>query len=241
MLADEIGHGRLDAAETEIHRILFQKSLGEMERLSIPLPGQPIDHDPAGVPQTQELGHLVESFTGGVIPCTTEQVPPSVRIDDVKRRMTSGNDETHKSTAQGLCSHERRLHVPFEVIHGDQGDLQCIRHGLGRTEPHQQRPHQARTSGHRNGVQLVPLEPGSLQSLLHHDEDGLYVLARCQLRNHSAVRAVDGDLAGHHVGQDGPAVFNDCSGCFVAGRFDSQYQHEGSLAGMKDSPELMAP
>ncbi len=77
----------LEAAEAKVEGVRFEQGAGEKYRLSIALLSEPIDDFPAGVAQSHEFGHLVESLSRGIIPCPAEQGHPGGALDREKAGM----------------------------------------------------------------------------------------------------------------------------------------------------------
>ncbi len=125
--------------------------------------------------------------------------------------------------------------VPLQVVDGDQ--RQPLRKGqrLGVGDAHQQRSGQPRPAGHGDGVQVGEGDAGLRQRRADHGNDGAQMLAAGQLRNHSAVAGVGGDLRGDHRGKRTRAALDNRGGGLVARGFNPEDQaalvHTYSLAG----------
>ncbi len=94
------------------------------------------------------------------------------------------------------------IEVPFQVIDGDQGDVQGKRQRLRGREAHDQSSYQARPCGHRDGAQVVQADPGLLQGLVDHGQELAKVRPCGDLRNHAAESLVQVDLRGDHARHD---------------------------------------
>ena len=108
------------------------------------------------------------------------------------------------------------MHVAFQVTDSNQGLVQGIGNGLGGCHAHQQGANQTRPLGHGNGVDFLPGHARFLQGLGNHRQNGLHMATRGQFRHHSAVRAVNRDLAGNHIGKDDPAIPDYGGSRFIA-------------------------
>src|ERR1051326_9179712 len=66
-------HGRLEAAEAEVERIALHLREGKPHCLKMTKRSQLIDDRTARIPETEELGDLVEGFAGSVVARFSEQ------------------------------------------------------------------------------------------------------------------------------------------------------------------------
>jgi hypothetical protein len=88
-----------------------------------------------------------------------------------------------------------------------------------------QRPHQPRPLRDGDGVHVREPHPGAGQRLLDHRQNALHVLSRRQLGHNTPVRAVNRDLARHHVRKDPGPADHHRGRRFVTGTLDPQDQH----------------
>ncbi len=90
-------------------------------------------------------------------------------------------------------------------------------HRLGGGEPDQQRADQTRAAGNRHPLDGSRGGRRLFQGLVDHRRNRLQMLARGNLRHHTAVTGMDIDLGGDDIGQDLAAVADDGGGSFVTG------------------------
>ena len=88
------------------------------------------------------------------------------------------------------------------MIYGDQGQLGCGCHALGRINAHQQRSRQPRPMRDCDGAQVSPHRTRFAHRLVHHRHDGQYVLPRGHLGEDASVGAMYVDLAGRDQRMD---------------------------------------
>src|ERR1019366_2595870 len=124
----------------------------------------------------------------------------------------------------------------LNVVDPDEGHTGGEAQAFGVGEPDQQRPDQPGSHGDGDGRKVLQAGGGAKQGFANHRHDGAQVLARGQLRDHSAVLAVHRDLRGHHAREHGVAAPHHGGGGFIAGGFDAENTHYSYLsAGSVDS------
>ncbi len=120
--------------------------------------------------------------------------------------MAAGDHQTYKRFVDRFAPEKSCMHVPFQVIHRDQGAIQSIGQGLSGADPHQQGADQPGTLGHGNSIESAEGYSGFIEGLGNDRQDCLHVFSGSKLRHHSTVRAVQGDLTRNDIGADaGPS------------------------------------
>src|SRR5450759_2089387 len=196
--AHGVEHGGLEAAEREgvIIVVLWQRVLShhrarEMEALWISLARKLLYIAPAGVGKAEKLGDLVERFAGCVVPGRSQQAvfPPGL---DVQEQRVTARDQQRCERRNGIAVLERRRkEVSFHVMNSEQRNSarECeLRAG---TDSDQQRPHESRSVGDGDRVEIIELRPRFRECALDHRHDAGEMRARCDFRNYSAEHAVD--------------------------------------------------
>ncbi len=79
------------------------------------------------------------------------------------------------------------VEVPFQVIDGDQWDLQSKGQRLGGRQADDQGPHQTGSRGDRNGTQVAERDARSTQGFVDHGQDLADLGPGCDLGHDSAV------------------------------------------------------
>ena len=125
--------------------------------------------------------------------------------------------------------------MSFQMIHRHQRLPQRLRQRFTIRNSNQQRAHQPRPLRHANRIHVRKLYSRLRYGLAHHRHDLPQMLARCQLRHHTAVFPVYINLRRHHAGQNFPSVGDHRRRRLVARRFNPQYSQAHALL-----PELPA-
>ena len=121
----------------------------------------------------------------------------------------------------------RRDEVGLDVVHPDPWDPARQREPLCELDPDEERSHEPRSQGDRDRVDLVDVQPCGVERLLHHAWKERDVCPRRQLGHHAAV--LDMDILRRHDVREDPPVFHDRGASVIAGSFDSEDSHGGSL------------
>ena len=124
--------------------------------------------------------------------------------------------------AFALLLQKHSVDVSLEMIHGDQRFFQGESQRLGEADAHQQRAYQPRPLRDRDRVHRLVLHPRFRESLAHNWENCPQVLAGRQLRNHSSIRLMSGDLRGNYIRQDLPPRTHNRRTCFITGCFNTE-------------------
>ena len=147
-----------------------------------------------------------------------------------QERVAAGDDQGHQRKLRlGTLAFARieqpgGLDVAVEVVHPDQRLALDIGQRLGEVHPDEQRAGQARSVGHRDGIDVGPGQPGILPGGVQDGHDPAQVGPGGNLGHDPAGRGMEGHLAGDDVGQDAPAILDECDARLVAARFDRQDQ-----------------
>ncbi len=215
-----IEDGGLDAAETEIEVRLAQQGTGKIDGRRIPLGRQAVDQHAARIGEPEQLGHLVEGLTGGVVQGPAQGPIAADAVDPVEVGVPSGDGQGQKGKGN-LLFQMGRQDVPFHVMHADQGNPPGKGYRLGRRQPDQKRPDQPRTAGDGDPLDRRRATPPCSRASSTTTE-WPQVLARGQFRDHPAVAGMDIHLGGDDIGQDLTAVAHNGRGGFVTGCFEAE-------------------
>src|SRR5215469_5416485 len=114
------------------------------------------------------------------------------------------------------------MNVALQMIHRQQGLSECFgeRFAIGNAD--EQRTHKPGSLGYADGVHFVEAQHGFGQSPTHHRNDLTKMFARGQLRDHTAVLAVNIDLRSYHTGEDPVAIDDDRSSGLVTRRLNPE-------------------
>jgi hypothetical protein len=95
----------------------------------------------------------------------------------------------------------------------------------GERDPHEERADQAGSRGDGDSVDLLERRSRIVERRLQDRLDVLQMVARRELGNDAAVRAVERDLGGDDVREDARSVLHDSDGRVVAGCLDAEDLH----------------
>ena len=109
----------------------------------------------AGIGEPEELGGLVKSFPGRIIPGLAEQTVAPDLADLDEHRVAAGDEERHVGKRRRLRLEQRREQVTFEVMNPERGHLPRIGETAGQGGPRQKGADQARTGGISDPVQVL--------------------------------------------------------------------------------------
>jgi len=183
--------------------------LGERElyRLRIAMLCEEIDGRPSWISEFEQLGNLVESFTGGVIAGVSHiVVPPCARFsfDQKKMGVTSADHQSEHRKFQFAIAflalfQQDGVDVSLEMIDSDERFLDRVGERLGVTQTNQQRSGEPRTLGDRDGIDGLVRPACIVERFADDGNDGTQMLARSQFGYHSAVGLVSGELRIHDI------------------------------------------
>jgi hypothetical protein len=106
------------------------------------------------------------------------------------------------------------------MIHAHPRYFENVSDRFGNSDSNQERTHQARPLGDRDGVDTLEGFSGTTQAFFDNREDGLDVPSGSKLRDNSAIFFVQSDLRCHDAGKDDLPIHHYGGGRFIAGRFD---------------------
>ncbi len=228
---DDPSGGGLEPAEAEVVR-LAQPGAREDHVAGDGGLRRTLDGGTARIPETEQPADLVERLAGRIVDGLAEQPEVAVVAHLDEERVPAGHDQG--DDREGRLGSRRRilarieqpagLDVTLEVIDPDQGRGVDVGQRLGEVDPHQERAGQARTVGHRDGVDVAPVRPGVVEGGVEDGHDPAQVSPRGHLGHDPAGRGVEGDLAGDDVGVDPAAALDQRDAGLVAARFDRQQQ-----------------
>ena len=192
--------------------------------------GQRVEERPAGKRQADPLADLVEHLAHGVVAGLGHGVQaPAAFLRFDQQRVATRHHQPHEPIRRrrrllATLFQPGRVEVRLEVVHPVEGNAARPGDGTPDREPDQQRSDQARTSGRRHHVDVVEHDAGALERLVTHRRPVAQVLARCDLRHHSAPLAMRFELARHHRGEHAGAAVEDGARGVVARGLDAQHQ-----------------
>ena len=123
-----------------------------------------------------------------------------------------------------LQAEKRREEMRFEVMDGMERAAQGPGCRLTERETDEQRTDEARTAGGGDEVDIGERHAGAGEGFAPHRRPVVQVLARGDLGNDTAVRAVRCKLARHHRGEHAPVGIDERAGGVVTGGFDAERQ-----------------
>ncbi len=143
--------------------------------------------------------------------------------------MAAGDEQDDIGKGLRVC-HARGERMSFQMVDADEGFVRRPGERLSGGEADQQAADQAGAGGGGDGVDLVERHVGALERAADEMVEIIDMGARRDLRDDAAVGGMFGDLAHHLVGEDFArsvhALADQSGGRFVAGRLDTQNQHE---------------
>jgi hypothetical protein len=151
-----------------------------------------------------------------------------VVADARQQRVAATGDQAEEGRLERVGLEEVGGDVTLQMVDRDQRQATGSGNCLGRADPDQERPDQARPGGGGNGVDLVQRHPRLPQRRLDHRRGQLQVVTRRHLRHHSPEPLVGGGLGGDQVAED-PRAVEDGGAGVVATRLYRQ-QQDGYLS-----------
>ena len=147
---------------------------GERHGLRVAVLREPIDRGPAGIPEAEHLGDLVERFAGRVIACPAELADARRRrpVDPVNRRVTARREERYErefGTDLGVARapQEDREEMTHEVIDPHERKSTRPRKALCHLHADEQRADEAGSVGDGDAVDPVPRDVRLRERLAH--------------------------------------------------------------------------
>ena len=181
--------------------------------------GQFGDFRPARVIQAHHLRGFVESFAGRIVERLAEQAVLANAIDLNQLRMPTGDQQSDERKFRRFRLQHRCQQVAFHVVHTKRRYAPGKRQRLCAGSTDQQRADQARTRSVGDCIDLGRHAVGLGQHLTDQGQHALDVVTRGQLRDHTAIDAVQVDLTEQCVRQQTTLTVIQCDAGFVAGGF----------------------
>src|SRR3989441_131808 len=122
--------GRLETAEREVRGAVGHLRQRERDRLRIARLRRPLDGGPAGEPEPEQLGDLVEGLTRGVVTRLADERVRERRVCVVEGGVAAGDDEGEEWVDRGIVGEERGVDVALEVVDADEGLVVHVGEGL---------------------------------------------------------------------------------------------------------------
>ena len=201
--------GSLDAAEGEIPGV-FEHRPREVEGGRAAGVAGLLDRRSAGVGKAQEPGHFIEGFACGIVQRAAQALVLQVVLHQDQFAMPAGDQQGQQGEAGRLV---RRgvgqvepggVDMPFEVVDADDRLVSGQSQALGHVHADHQRPGQAGAAGGRDGINILDIQMGLLEGLIHNGINRFDVFAGGQLGEDAAILGMQVNLAGDHVGVDHP-------------------------------------
>ena len=220
-----VEHGGLEAAEREVGPSVAHLGHRELHRAVVGAPRQAVHEGPSGIPEAQELGHLVEGLARRVVAGAAQQAVVAAGRNFVEARVAPGHHQGEGGEGKLSVGQERGLQVAGDMVDGHERLALRIGQALGDLHPHEERAHEPGALGDRDRVEVGQLQLRFGEGLPDDGNDVLDVMARGQLGHHPAVGGVEGGLGRDHARQHAPAVFHHRGRRLVARRFDGEQAH----------------
>ena len=71
----------LDSGKAEIQLSVVDARDGQLDRMGVSTPGQPLDYGSTGIAEAEELGDLVEGFSGRIVPGPSQEPVAGLFVD----------------------------------------------------------------------------------------------------------------------------------------------------------------
>ncbi len=151
------------------------------------------DRWPAGVGQTENLGHLVKSFANGIIGRLANQFVVTVILEQHDLAVAAAHNQRQHRELRCLVEQKVRVDMRFDMVNRIERFMfgQCQRSRRQRTD--QQRADQSRHRCAGNRVDFVPatgLDDGPINHRQHYFE----MRPRRHLWHHAAIDSMNIDL-----------------------------------------------
>ena len=221
LLVDRVQEGGLQAGEAEVV-LTVRMGMRQLQRLVVALVGQPVQPRAAGIGQVQHAGRLVEGLARRVVLGAADQAVDAVVLHREQVAVPTADRQAQEGRLQLRKGQVVGADVPLDVVHRHQGLSAGKGQALHVADADQQRAHQARAAGHRQGVDSLQRHPRLPERGVHDLAHLLHMGAGGDLRHHAAVQGVQVDLRIHRVGQDLPPVLHHGRRRLVAGSLQRQ-------------------
>ena len=192
--------------------------------------GDSLDFGAAGKAESEDASCLVEGFSGGVVAGSAYECVNAVPLHEDQVGVSAGCYEAHEGEAGAgfgvnAVLEPGGVHVAFEVVYADEGEVVGKGEALGGVDADEQRAGESGAVGDGYAVEFGEFEAGLFEGGVHDGEQGSHVFAGGDFGDYAAVAGVHFDLGGDYVGDDVSSVLDDGGGGFVAGCFDSEDFH----------------
>ncbi len=208
----------------------MQQRSRQCNSLRIALRGQRGQRRAARIPQSEQLGGLVERLAGGVVDCLAQHLVAPHAVHPHQLRVAAGHQQRDERELRWIGRQERRHQVAFQVVHAQRRLAERGRQRARDARAHQERAGQAGPARERDDVDVALRQRRIGQRRLEQRQHTPDVVARRQLRHHPAVGLVHADLAVQRLRAQAGKFAADCfdqrHAGFVARRFDAKNDHE---------------
>ena len=223
----------LESAKTEIKAAVADLGNGEAECAGIAALRKPIDDRPSRIAQSEKLRQLIQRFSCRIVPRAPDRLVDLRLGREYQRGMSAGYHESQQGILDRRVLDESGTDMTLNVIDGNQGFLQGVRHCLGEVQAHKQRPDEPGPLSDGDTVDFGVLLPGLAESAPHNIADVAQMFAARQLRHDPAEAAVRLYLRSDDIRVDRAPVFHQRRCRLVAGRFNPQHKHRQSISAGK--------
>ena len=154
---------------------------------------QPFQRRPAGPPQPQHLGNLVERLAHGVIDRGAQPAVAANPLHGHKLAMSAGNQQQQirkRRTARHQPRQARRQRMRLQMVHRHEAPAGGHRHAPGQAGANDQPADQPRPRGRRDGAKLRRRQPRLVQHLPDQSGKIPQMRPRRDFRHHAAKRHV---------------------------------------------------
>ena len=218
--------GGFQAGKTHLQIVRMQHGPGKGKGFGMAAFGQFGQFRAARVRQAEQFGGFIEGFARRVIHAFAQQHIIAYAAHGHKLSVAARYQQGDEGEGGFVGRQQRRKQMAFKVVDGDdwfvQGEGQRV--GIARTG--QKRAAQPRPlgEGHRVDVGIVFARVAQAGTGQRHEAAD--VVAAGQLGHHAAVFGVHGHLGVQGVGEQSAFAVVKGDAGFVAGRFDTEYQHD---------------
>ena len=201
----------------------LSQALRHLDGLGITQLSVTVDMRAAGVREAQQTRDLVEALPRSVIQRGADHVDMPRDIAHMQqRRVSTGHDQRQRILRKRPELQLRDGDMPDDMIDAVQRLVRRPCKRFGTRNAHGETSGEAGARRHRYGIHVAESQPGVGERLGHARHERLGVRARGDFRNHAAITGVLLHRRGDDVGTQRAPLY-DCSGGFVACRFDAQY------------------
>lgn len=153
----------------------MQQRARHAESVGVSCCGSLLNGGASGVGQSEDSGGLVEGFSGSVIGCTSDQAAVRSAAAVVEVSVTAADDKTDTGIDGCVVSHAAGVDVSFDVIDGDEWDVECECDCFGGGESDEEGADQSGFRGDSDRCQLIGGAVGLLKSGRDDGQDSAHV------------------------------------------------------------------